>query len=152
MTLSNRSGGHLSRWANPIAALLLIGASGTLGTTAHADPGDFQAMPGLWKITLHMLRDGHTGAATVTWRCLYDGGDPWTTFVDVMQPQADCHRAAEHRTSTALAWNVSCGTHAGKGHITLDSPQHYTGDVALDGRTALQIEGQRYAACTGPSD
>jgi hypothetical protein len=149
MSLFARSVSHFSRWSNPVAALLLLGASSTLSPCAHADPGDFQAMPGLWKITLHTVKGG---ADLVKWKCLYDGGDPWQTFVDVMAPTPDCQRAGEHRTSTALAWNISCGAQAGHGHITLDSPQHYTGSVALNGKDVLQVEGKRYAACTGPSD
>jgi hypothetical protein len=72
-----------------------------------------------------------------------------------MTPGADCQRNAEHRTSTALAWNLSCsGTpkRAGNGHIDLDSPEHYIGGVALNGQEVLQVEGKRYAACTSPSD
>lgn len=149
MTLFARSAGYLGRWSNPIAALMLMSASSALAPSAHADPGDFQAMPGLWKITLHTVKDG---ATVVKWKCLYDGADPWKTFVDVMKPQENCERSGEHRTSTALAWQVACGVHVGNGHIALDSPKHYAGDVALDGHAALHIEGQRYAACTGPSD
>jgi hypothetical protein len=152
MSLFARSVSHLHRWSNPVAAMLLLGASSTVSPGAHADPGDFQTMPGLWKITLHTIKDGRAGPDAVKWKCLYDGGDPWETFVDVMVPDASCQRSGEHRTSTALAWNVSCGAHSGHGHIDLDSPQHYTGNVKLDGHDALKVEGQRYAACTGPSD
>jgi hypothetical protein len=66
-----------------------------------------------------------------------------------------CKRSGEHRTSTALAWNVSCGgqpAQAGDGHIQLDSPEHYNGAVKLDGHDVLQVEGKRYAACTSPAD
>jgi hypothetical protein len=152
MSLLARSVSHLHRWSNPVAALLLLGASSTLSSSVHADPGDFQSMPGLWKITLHTVKDGHAGPDWVKWKCLYDGGDPWATFVDVMAPDARCQRNGEHRTSTALAWNVSCGAQAGHGRIELDSPQHYTGRVKLEGHDVLQVEGTRYAACTGPSD
>lgn len=123
-----------------------------LGPTAHADPGDFQTMPGLWKITLRAITNGHAGPAQVKWKCLYDGGDPWTTFVDAMAPDASCQRSREHRTSTALAWQVHCGAGTGQGHITLASPQRYSGNVALDGHDVLHIEGTRVAACTSPSD
>jgi len=149
MSLLARSTGYLSRWSNPVAALMLIGASAAVSTNAHADPADFQAMPGLWKITLHTLKGGKD---QVKWKCLYDGGDPWTTFVDVMVPDTKCERSGEHRTSTALSWNVSCSEHAGHGHIALDAPDHYTGSVELEGHDVLQIEGKRYAACTSPSD
>ncbi|RDS81429.1 DUF3617 domain-containing protein [Dyella psychrodurans] len=143
------------RWSNPIAALVLLGASGSFSPRAHADPGDFQAMPGLWKITLHTLKDGRPGPDSVHWKCLYDGGDPWATFVDAMVADKQCQRSSEHRTSTALAWNVSCNstpTQAGHGRIQLDSPEHYTGEVKLDGHDVVQVEGKRYAACTSPSD
>jgi hypothetical protein len=152
MSLLTRSVSHLSRWSNPVAALLLLGAA---STAAHADPGDFQAMPGLWKITLHTVKDGHAGPDAVKWKCLYDGGDPWKTFVDAMAPGASCQRSGEHRTSTALAWNVSCSgkpAETGNGRIQLDSPEHYTGGVKLDGHDVIQVEGKRYAACTSPSD
>lgn len=155
MSLLAPSTSHWSRWSHPLAALLLLGASSTISTGAHADPADFQAMPGLWKITLHTLKDGHSAGAVVKWKCLYDGGDPWQTFVDVMAPQTQCQRSDEHRTSTALAWNVSCGNeplHAGSGRIDLDSAEHYSGNVTLDGHDVVQVEGKRYAACTSPSD
>lgn len=149
MSLLARSTGYLSRWSNPVAALMLISASAAVSTNVHADPADFQAMPGLWKITLHTLKDGKE---QVKWKCLYDGGDPWATFVEVMLPEANCERSNEHRTSTALAWSVNCNAHSGNGHIALDAPDHYTGSVKLDGHDVLQIEGKRYAACTSPSD
>ena len=152
MSLFARSVSHLHRWSNPLAALLLLGASSTISSGAHADPADFQAMPGLWKITLHTLKDGRAGTVSVKWKCLYDGADPWKTFADAITPDADCQRSAQHRTSTALAWNVSCGTSKGNGRIDLDSAEHYAGNVALDGHDVLQVEGKRYAACTGPSD
>jgi hypothetical protein len=152
MSLFARSVSHMHRWSNPVAALLLLGASSSLSTSAQADPGDFQAMPGLWKITMHTVKDGHAGQDSVKWKCLFDGGDPWETFVDVMAPDASCQRSGEHRTSTALAWNTSCGAQTGQGHIDLDSPQHYTGSVALNGHDVLQVEGTRYAACTSPAD
>lgn len=152
MSLLARSVSHLHRWSNPLAAMLLLGASSTVSTGAHADPADFQAMPGLWKITLHTVKDGHTGPESVQWKCLYDGADPWATFVDVITPDARCQRSGEHRTSTALAWSVSCDGAKGNGHIDLDSAEHYAGGVALKGHDVLQVEGKRYAACTGPSD
>ena len=151
MTLFARSAVHLHRWSNPIAALMLIGASGAISTGAHADPADFQAMPGLWKITLHTLKDGHA-QDQVKWKCFYDGADPWTTFADTMQPEAACQRDGEHRTSTALAWQLSCGAHTGAARIELDSAQHFAGKVLLDGKPVADIDGKRYAACTGPSD
>ncbi|HTV84967.1 MAG TPA: hypothetical protein VME63_06160 [Dyella sp.] len=154
MSLLAHPAARWHRWSNPIAALVLLGASGSFSPRTHADPGDFQAMPGLWKITLHTLKDGRAGPATVQWKCLYDGGDPWATFVDAMVPGEHCTRSGEHRTSTALAWTVDCGGQpaAGNGRIQLDSPKHYTGDVTLDGHDVLQVEGKRYAACTSPSD
>jgi hypothetical protein len=143
---------YLRRWSNPLAALLLVSASQTISSNAHADPGDFQAMPGLWKITMHTVTGGHADKTIVKWRCLDDGADPWKVFVDVLVPDPTCQRSGEHRMSTALAWNATCSGKSGKGHIELDSPMHYIGDVTLNGQDALQIEAQRYAACTGPSD
>ncbi|RUL75284.1 DUF3617 domain-containing protein [Dyella choica] len=149
MSLLARSTGYLSRWSNPIAALMLIGASGTLSSSAHADPADFQAMPGLWKITLHTLKDGQR---QVKWKCFYDGADPWTSFANTAEPDENCQRSDEHRTSTALAWQLSCDAHKGTARIQLDSAQHFAGTLMLDGQPALEIEGQRLAACTGPAD
>jgi len=151
MTLFARSANHLHRWSNPIAALMLIGASGAISTGAYADPADFQAMPGLWKITLHTLKDGHA-QDQVKWKCFYDGADPWTTFADPLTPDTSCQRSSERRTSTALAWGLSCGAHQGTGRIELDSAQHYAGKLSMDGRQVLAVDGQRYAACTGPAD
>ncbi|MBD8873941.1 hypothetical protein [Rhodanobacter sp. DHB23] len=133
-------------------ALLLSLAACAPGSAAHADPGDFQAMPGLWKITLRTVTNGHAAPAQVKWKCLYDGGDPWATFVDAMAPDAGCRRSDEHRASTALAWQVHCGARPGRGRIALDSSQHYTGNVTLDAHEVLRIEGARVAACTSPSD
>ncbi|MBD8898267.1 hypothetical protein [Rhodanobacter sp. DHG33] len=143
---------RVTRRSPAIAALLLIIAACTLGPIAHADPGDFQTMPGLWKITLRTIADGHATQVGVKWKCLYDGGDPWTTFVDAMAPDAGCQRSNEHRASTALAWQVRCGMRSGQGRIALDSPQHYTGNVTLGGHEVLRVEGVRVAACTSPSD
>ena len=149
MSLLERSTGYLSRWSNPVAALMLIGASAAASTSAHADPADFQAMPGLWKITLHTLKDGKQ---QVKWKCFYEGADPWTVFADSVEPDTNCQRSGEHRTSTALAWQLSCGAHRGVARIQLDSAQHYAGKVLQDGKPVLDIEGQRFAACTGPAD
>lgn len=149
MSLLARSTGYLSRWSNPVAALMLISASATVSSGAHADPADFQAMPGLWKITVHTLKDGKQ---QVKWKCLYDGADPWVTFADSVEPDGSCQRSDEHRTSTALAWQLSCNAHQGTARIQLDSAQHYAGKVMLDGKEVLDIDGKRYAACTGPAD
>ncbi|HKT28411.1 hypothetical protein [Dyella sp.] len=151
MTLFARSTVHLSRWSNPVAALMLIGASAAVSTGVHADPADFQAMPGLWKITLHTLKGVHA-QDQVKWKCFYDGADPWTTFADSSQPETNCQRSGEHRTNVALAWQVNCGRHKGAAHIELDSAQHFSGKVMLDGTPALDVDGKRYAACTGPAD
>ncbi|MBD8879681.1 hypothetical protein IHE49_04215 [Rhodanobacter sp. 7MK24] len=142
----------VARHSRAIARLLLSVAACALTSVVQADPGDFQTMPGLWKITLRSVAKDHAPPTQVKWKCLYDGGDPWTTFVDTMAPDAACQRSNEHRASTALAWQIHCGTRSGRGRITLDSPQHYTGDVALGGHQVLQVEGARVAACTSPSD
>jgi hypothetical protein len=140
---------NLSRWTNPIAALMLIGASSAVSTGAHADPADFQAMPGLWKISLHTLKDGKQ---QLKWKCFYDGADPWETFADSVAPTANCQRSQEHRSSTALAWQLSCGAHRGAARIQLNSAQHYSGTITLDGKALLEMAGQHVAACTGPAD
>jgi hypothetical protein len=139
--------GHAIARAVAVAVLL---AAAIIGEPGHADPGDFQAMPGLWKIVMRTFDNGHAGTPTVQWHCVDEGADPWVEFAKLPEP-AQCKRSGEHRSSTALAWTLACPG-AGRGRVDFDSAEHYTASVNLQGHDVVQVEGRRYAACTSPSD
>lgn len=137
-----------------LACMLLV-AGGVRSAPCHADPGDFAAMPGLWKIVTTPIDHGRRGKPVSEWRCFDEDADPWATFTVVPLPAlAQCQRGNQRRSSTELAWTVSCvGTSQGRGSVAFDSAEHYTASVALEGHGEIvQVEGQRRAACTGPSD
>ncbi|WP_199099385.1 hypothetical protein [Dyella sp. ASV21] len=139
--------------ARVIAVLVLLAAA-VIGEPSHADPGDFQAMPGLWKIVTHKLDHGHPGPALVQWHCVDESPDPWSAFANLPAPTT-CERSDAHRSSTALAWSLRCGGSShpvGTGRVDFDSPEHYTASVSLDGHEVVQAEGRRYAACTSAND
>ncbi|MGC1548967.1 MAG: DUF3617 family protein [Rhodanobacter sp.] len=135
-------------------ALLVAVSMGS--STSHADPGDFQAMPGLWKIIMRTINHGQPGQPTVRWHCVDEGADPWAAFADLSVPGEQCQRGDGHRRSTALAWTLSCAGHPpvkGSGRVDFDSAEHYTGSITLGDRgEVVHVEGKRYAACTSPSD
>lgn len=139
-----------------IALLFLAAALGS--TAALADPGDFQAMPGLWKIVTSIVSHGQVvGPPKTTWHCVDEGADPWVEFANIDIPhQTKCLPGNQHRRSTALDWTLSCpgNTSAtGKGRVDFDSPEHYVASVAMKGEgDVVRVEGKRYAACTSPSD
>jgi hypothetical protein len=136
--------------------LALLAAVSMGSTSSHADPGDFQAMPGLWKTVTRVINHGQPGQPTIHWHCVDEGADPWVVFADLSVPGEQCQRSDGHRRSTALAWTLSCTGHPavnGHGRVDFDSAEHYTGSVTLDDRgEVVQVEGKRYAACTSPSD
>src|SRR5215469_15728044 len=68
--------------ARVIAVLVLLGAA-IIGEPSHADPGDFQAMPGLWKIVTRTV--GH-GQPSVAWHCVDETPDPWVEFAVMPVP------------------------------------------------------------------
>jgi hypothetical protein len=125
---------------------------------SHADPGDFQAMPGLWKMVMHPVIHGHPGKATTQWHCVDEGADPWAAFANIISvpDHPRCQSADQHRSSTALAWTLSCAGKPpakGRGRVDFDSAEHYTASIALQDRgEVIRVEGNRYAACTSPSD
>jgi hypothetical protein len=139
--------------ARAIAVLVLLGAA-LVGEPSRADPGDFQAMPGLWKIITRTFDHGHAGQPRVEWHCVDEGPDPWVEFASLTASgQAQCKRSDEHRSSTSLAWTQTCpGSAPATGRVDFDSPLHYTASLKLQGHDVVQVEGQRYAACTSPSD
>lgn len=137
--------------------LVLLAAAGFVSSPGHADPGDFAAMPGLWKVVKTPVDHGHRGKPLIEWHCVDEGADPWVTFARFSLPAfAPCQLSEQHRSSTTLAWAVSCGGNPpvhGRGHMDFDSAEHYTASIVLQDRGEIvQVEGQRQAACTGPSD
>jgi hypothetical protein len=137
-------------------AFVLFIAIGLGGSTAHADPADFQAMPGLWKTVVTIVSHGQPGQPSIRWHCVHEGADPWLAFADLSIPEAHCERSDAHRSSTALAWTVSCSGHppvVGRGRVDFDSAEHYTASLELQGSGEIvRVEGKRYAACTDPTD
>lgn len=139
--------------ARAVALLVLLGAA-LIGTPGHADPGDFQAMPGLWKIITHRFDRGHAGPAQVQWHCVDESPDPWVEFAK-LPDQTQCKRSGEQRSSTALAWTLTCpgmSPATGHGRVDFDSSEHYTASVNLQGHDVVQVEGRRFAACTSAND
>lgn len=140
--------------ARTMAVLVLLAAA-VVGEPSHADPGDFQAMPGLWKIVTRIIDHGHEGTPQVTWHCVDESPDPWAEFADLPVPGADqCKRTDAHRSSTALGWSMQCAGRqsAAQGRVKFDSAEHYTAAITLDGQDVVRVEGRRYAACTSPRD
>ncbi|WP_266168729.1 DUF3617 domain-containing protein [Dyella subtropica] len=146
------------RWFRHPLLYLSAGLVVAMAATAvHADAGDFQAMPGLWKIVTHVVRQGHPGAEQVAWHCVDEDADPWAEFAALPLPGIEaCQRGDEQRSRTSLAWTLNCPGHPSmpaRGRVAFDSPEHYTGSLAAhDGSDLLRVEGQRYAACTSPKD
>lgn len=137
-----------------VVALASLAVLSLAAAASHADPGDFQAMPGLWKIITHRIDHGRAGPAQVQWHCVDEGPDPWQEFAN-LPGQTQCKRSGEQRSSTALAWTLTCpgrSPAAGHGQVAFDSPEHYTASVKLHGHDAVQVEGRRYAACTSAND
>jgi hypothetical protein len=142
--------------ASRAIALVLAVVAGLASQPSRADPGDFAAMPGLWKTVTTPVDHGHRDKPVIIWHCVDEGADPWVAFAIIVMPASgSCERSEQHRGSTALAWNVTCGKPAvsGKGRVNFDSAEHYTGSVILADRSEVaSVEGQRFAACTSPSD
>ncbi|WP_266158632.1 DUF3617 domain-containing protein [Dyella silvatica] len=138
------------------ATLTLLIAFGLSSSLGHADPGDFKAMPGLWKTVTRIVKQGQAGPPSTQWHCEAEDMDPWTAFADIAVPDRSCQRSDQHRSSTALSWTLSCPGAmpiSGKGQVDFDSPEHYTASITLQDRgEVLRIEGSRHAACTSPSD
>ncbi len=138
-------------------AFALIVLAGLVSPPSRADPGDFGAMPGLWKTVTTPVDHGRRGKPVTAWHCVDEGADPWLAFASISIPVLDpCRRTDPHRGSTALAWAMDCAgrrpTH-GRGRVDFDSAEHYTASVTLQDRgDVVQVEGRRYAACTSPSD
>lgn len=140
--------------ARALAVLVLLGAA-FVGEPGHADPGDFQAMPGLWKIVTRVFEHGKEGPPQVAWHCVDEGPDPWLEFAQLPVPgYTQCERADPHRSSTALSWTLQCQglTDAARGRVKFDSAEHYTAGISIKGQDVVQVEGRRYAACTSPKD
>jgi hypothetical protein len=140
--------------ARLLAVLVLLGAA-LIGEPGHADPGDFQAMPGLWRIVTRVFEHGKEGQPQVAWHCVDESPDPWMEFANLPVPgYAQCERADQHRSSTALSWTMQCQglTDAVRGHVKFDSAEHYVAGISIKGQEVVKVEGRRYAACTSPKD
>lgn len=140
--------------ARRIAVVVLLVAA-FVGEPGRADPGDFQAMPGLWKIVTRVFDHGKLGEPQVAWHCVDEGPDPWAEFAQLPVPgYARCERVEQHRSSTALSWTLRCEglTEAARGRVRFDSAEHYTASVDVGGKGVVQVEGTRVAACTSPKD
>jgi len=141
-----------------IVALATLGLAATLTAPAsHADPGDFGAMPGLWKIVTRLFSHGQWGKPVVQWHCVDEGADPWASFSHIDPPAADkCLQADQRRSSTTLNWTLRCegkGAAVMHGHVGFDAAEHYTAKLTLpNGNDVARVEGKRYAACTSPAD
>lgn len=145
------SGGR--RVACVAVMLVLLGVAASM--PAHADPGDFQAMPGLWKIVTRVLDHGKQGEPQVAWHCVDESPDPWKEFAQMPVPgHAQCERTEQRRSSTALSWTLQCAGSADavRGRVKFDSAEHYTASIEVAGKASVQVEGTRYAACTSPKD
>jgi hypothetical protein len=133
-----------------VACALAIAAA----EPVRADPGDFGAMPGLWKILVWHVANGKAGAPEVHWHCVDEGADPWVTFAAWTPGEGKCTATDQQRRSTSLAWKLTCeaGSTA-SAHVAFDSAKHYKGSVTVEGRGEVtRVEGNRYAACTSPQD
>lgn len=134
---------------------MLLVAGGLRSAPSRADPGDFAAMPGLWKIVATPVEHGRHGKPVIEWRCVDEGADPWGAFAVIPLPAlAPCQRSNQHRSRTELTWEVSCGGNSqGRGRVGFDSAEHYSAGIVLqDSGEIVHVEGQRRAACTSPSD
>ena len=126
-----------------------------LASSVHADPGDFQAMPGLWKIVTRIFSHGQWSTPQVQWHCVDEGADPWAAFGQIDLPDAKaCEATDRHRSSTRLTWTLTCPAGlTAHGLVGFDAAEHYRAALTLgDGQDVVQVEGKRYAACTSPSD
>ncbi len=133
-----------------LSALLL---SSLVVSRVNADAGDFQAMPGLWKVITRVA--GAAGRETVSWHCVGEDADPWQSFAPLSPPGgSSCERTNARRSRTALTWDLRCtASLVLHGRVAFDSPEHYEGALVADrGGLSLQVEGRRYAACTSPND
>jgi hypothetical protein len=139
----------LARASRAVFTVLLL--SSLLAPRAHADAGDFQAMPGLWKV---ITRSGDPVRETTAWQCVDEDADPWSSFAMSPPGAAACQREDAHRSRTSLNWHLRCADATSMhGQLAFDSPEHYVGTLAAaGGDTVLRVEGHRMAACTSPKD
>jgi hypothetical protein len=141
-----------------LVALATFGLAAALASPAsHADPGDFGAMPGLWKIVTRLFSHGRWGRPVAQWHCVDEGADPWASFGHIDPPAThQCQQAGQRRSSTTLDWTLRCQGKAATtmhGHVGFDAAEHYTARLTLpDGTDVARVEGKRYAACTSPAD
>lgn len=114
---------------------------------------EFAALPGLWKTTTRSAGQ----APQVRWHCVHEDSDPWVDFAELDgPPDESCKRNELERSATSLKWKLDCKGSASEGTVVFDSASHYRGIMQLahagEKPRGIQVEGQRYAACTDPSD
>ena len=149
-----------------IAPLLALIIGLTLFAPARAAERDsLKATPGLWKITYHTTVSGQPDPITVKWRCISEEqmDDPSAAFARPAPLHAVCKRTAYSETTKSINWRYTCSSDTAtlnsQGSITFDTPQHYTGQIKLDGvvmgypmQNVVAVEGVHRAACTSPED
>ena len=155
-------------WSTCVRVGLAVLASACLRPAA-AD--EFLAMPGLWKLSYRASGQGQPNAqrqareqawlAQPLWRCVDEDTDPWRAYADLPQQPA-CERLSVQRTSTSLRWQLQCNNAdwlSVKGRLVFDSATHFTGQISRVMRQdnqllteALEVSGQRVAACTSHLD
>jgi len=144
---------------NACLQALLLAALSLRSRPAAAD--EFMALPGLWKTTITSAAGA--AAPEVQWHCVDEDADPWVDFAQIdAAKDAACTRTSFERTATSLKWQLDCSAPwpvRNEGSIVFDAPAHYSGSVKLKGTLMsypldqlVHLEGQRYAACTSPSD
>jgi Protein of unknown function (DUF3617) len=147
-----------------ILPALIIGA--ILSAPAHAsEHQSLKATPGLWKITYRTNVSGQSDPTLVRWRCISEEqmDNPAAAFAEPRFLHAACKRTAYSETSKSIKWRYTCTSETAilnsQGSITFDKPQHYTGEVKLDGvvmgypmQNIVTLEGAHRAACTSPED
>ncbi len=143
------------------AGLMILILSVAVPSLMHADD-EFKALPGLWKTTFVTGNSTSPATPVVNWHCVYEGSDPWTSFVyPATSPDRNCKKTFSYRTSTSLKWRLDCTspTITDEGAIVFNAADHYTGKVELHGTLmgypidqTIMVEGKRYAACTSPQD
>ena len=131
-------------------------------TSAGARADEFEAMPGLWKTTLHTGELGKD-PISIQWHCVDEGANPWVAFARLpVMPHESCTRKGFVRTDTSLKWRLDCTgdvSVSNQGFLVFDSAKHYTGEVKLSGTVVgypvdqeIRVEGERRAACTSSQD
>ncbi|MGA2410179.1 MAG: DUF3617 family protein [Candidatus Binataceae bacterium] len=150
-----------------ITALIALAVAAALFTPVRAAERDeLKATPGLWKNVYRTQASGQPDPITVRWRCISEEqmDNPSVAFgMPMAAPPPACKRTAYSENSKSLSWRYTCvsgeTTLNSQGLIAFDKPQHYTGEIKLDGvamgypiQNVIEVEGFHRAACTDPED